>query len=84
MLTNERKSLGGLLVEAELITQDQLNEALTLQKSSGKKLGEVLLEMGAVSERKILEVLEFQLQVPLVDHLQNLAYKLGLFKHQDH
>ncbi len=67
MLTNERKSLGELLVEAQLITTDQLNDALTLQKSSGKKLGEVLLEMGVITERKILEVLEFQLQVPLVD-----------------
>jgi type IV pilus assembly protein PilB len=72
MLTNERKSLGELLIEAELITRDQLDEALTLQKSSGKKLGEVLLDMNAISERKILEILEFQLQVPLVD--------LGLFE----
>jgi type IV pilus assembly protein PilB len=67
MLTNERKSLGELLIEAGLITPEQLADALNQQKTSGRKLGAVLSEMGLVSERKILEVLEFQLQVPLVD-----------------
>jgi type IV pilus assembly protein PilB len=67
MLTNERKSLGELLIEAGLITGDQLAAALAAQRASGKKLGETLIEMNLVPERKILEVLEFQLQVPLVD-----------------
>ncbi|MDD2459189.1 MAG: type II secretion system protein GspE, partial [Eubacteriales bacterium] len=67
MLTNERKSLGELLIEAGLITADQLNDALAAQRASGKKLGEALIELGLVTERKILEVLEFQLQVPLVE-----------------
>ena len=67
MLTNERKSLGELLIEAGLITADQLNDALVSQRASGKKLGETLIELGLVTERKILEVLEFQLQVPLVE-----------------
>ena len=61
MLTNERKTLGELLIEAELVTPEQLQEALTLQKSSGKKLGEVLIETNTISEKKLLQVLEFQL-----------------------
>lgn len=36
MLTNERKSLGELLIEAGLITADQLNDALVSQRASGK------------------------------------------------
>ncbi|MDD2534434.1 MAG: type II secretion system ATPase GspE [Eubacteriales bacterium] len=67
MLTNERKSLGELLIEAELVTKDQLDDALLQQKLTGRKLGEILTESNLVSERKILEVLEFQLQVPLVE-----------------
>ena len=36
-------------------------------KSTGSKLGDTLIEMGAISERKLLEVLEFQLRIPLYD-----------------
>ncbi len=67
MLTNERKSLGELLIEADLITQDQLEAALASQKLSGRMLGEILVETNAVSEKKILQVLEFQLQIPFVE-----------------
>ena len=64
---SERKPLGDLLLDSELITQDVLSQALAAATTSGKRLGETLVEMGAVSERKLLEVLEFQLRIPLVD-----------------
>ncbi|CCJ33094.1 GspE/PulE family protein [Caloramator australicus] len=61
-----KKRLGEVLIEAGLITQEQLQKALTLQKSSGKKLGEILVEQGFISEDQIIEVLEFQLGIPHV------------------
>lgn len=61
-----KKRLGEVLIEAGLITQEQLQKALTLQKSSGKKLGEILVEQGVISEDQIIEVLEFQLGIPHV------------------
>lgn len=67
MLATERKTLGELLIEADLITADQLNDALNLQKQSGRKLGEILIDSNTLSEKKILQVLEFQLQIPLVE-----------------
>lgn len=64
---NKRKRLGDLLVDAGLITQEQLMEALKLQKTLDKKLGEVLIDKGFVTENQIIEVLEFQLGIPHMD-----------------
>ncbi|MCI4398702.1 MAG: Flp pilus assembly complex ATPase component TadA [Acidobacteria bacterium] len=48
MLANARGPLGEALVRAKAITSDQLLAALKAQKSSGRKLGEVLVELGYV------------------------------------
>ena len=63
----EKKKLGDLLVQADMITKDQLKEALQEQVKTGKKLGEILVEKGWVTEQNIIEVLEFQLGIPQVD-----------------
>jgi len=56
---NERKPLGDLLLDSELITPEILSEALAASRVSNKRLGETLVEMGAITEQKLLEVLEF-------------------------
>lgn len=62
-----RKRLGELLMEAQKITQDQLDQALAAQKRSGDRLGRVLIKQGAVTEPMLLEVLVQNLGIPLVD-----------------
>src|SRR6195256_5353773 len=62
--------LGELLTKASLITQDQLKEALKLQKESGSKLGETLIKLGFVAEEDITECLSQQFGVPSI----NLAH----------
>ncbi|OQP01378.1 type II secretion system protein GspE [Geobacillus sp. 44C] len=61
----ERKRLGDLLVEAGLITEEQLEEALR-EKAPGQKLGDALLQRGYITEQQLIEVLEFQLGIPHV------------------
>ncbi|AMX82735.1 type II secretion system protein GspE [Geobacillus subterraneus] len=61
----ERKRLGDLLVEAGLITEEQLAEALR-EKAPGQKLGDALLQRGYITEQQLIEVLEFQLGIPHV------------------
>ena len=63
-MLNNRKRLGDLLSEAGLITRDQLDKALTVQKKTGERLGKVLINLGYITENNIIEVLEFQLGVP--------------------
>ena len=58
-----RKRLGDLLVEAGLITPEQLNHTLQT-KSPDEKLGDALLREGFITEQQLIEVLEFQLGFP--------------------
>ena len=62
--------LGELLTKASLISQDQLKEALRVQKETGGKLGETLIKLGFVSEEDITECLSQQFGVPSI----NLAH----------
>ncbi len=51
------RRLAELLVEEQLITADQLKESLEAQKTSGDKLGTLLIEKGHISEEKLLQFL---------------------------
>ena len=66
MKTNARKRLGDLLIEANVIQVEQLDEAL-LNKSRDEKLGDYLIEQELITEQQLIEVLEFQLGIPHVN-----------------
>jgi type IV pilus assembly protein PilB len=59
--------LGELLVGAQLISHAQLAEALLQQSATGKRIGTLLVEEGAVNERDLARALSDQLQIPFVD-----------------
>jgi type IV pilus assembly protein PilB len=59
--------IGDLLMQYGIITEGQLREALTEQKTDGGKIGEVLISMGFVTQQNINEVLEYQLGIPYVN-----------------
>lgn len=52
--------LGQLLVAGEIITPEELREALRRQESSGERLGDILLSMGAVAPRQLERALRVQ------------------------
>ncbi len=54
----KRKLFGQILVEKNLVTEDQVNEALQLQKTSGKSLGNILVECGHITSGLIMEALD--------------------------
>ena len=62
-----RERMGRLLQEAHLVSEDQVQEALRLQRSKGSRLGSILVEMGAISEATLREFLSEQYAVPTVD-----------------
>ena len=59
--------LGELLLYSNKITKEQLNKVLRQQKTTGQKIGEILVNEGYVTDNEIMEVLEFQLGIPHVD-----------------
>lgn len=62
----KRQSIGSLLVEYGLITNDDLEEALALQGDTGRKLGEVLIDQGKITQQDIEWILSKQLDIPYI------------------
>ena len=52
-----------MLIELNYITENDLQEALKIQKETGNKIGEVLIERGFITEDDLLQALEIQLGI---------------------
>ncbi|MGZ6963617.1 MAG: GspE/PulE family protein [Acidimicrobiia bacterium] len=63
----ERKRLGEVLVDRQLLTEAQLDEALAAQAGSGKRLGEYLVDAGILDERDLASALADQFGLEVVD-----------------
>ena len=69
--------IGDLLVDAGEISPDQLDQALGQQKTAGKKVGRILIEMGAITEERLLKVLSKQLDLPFIS-LRQFPFNIEL------
>ena len=58
-----RKPIGQILLENTKLTEDQLEEVLLLQKTTEKKLGEILIEKNYLSVEEVLKALAVQLGI---------------------
>lgn len=52
--------VGNVFVKQEIISEEMLQRALTIQKRTGQKIGEILIGMGLIDEKIIPEVLKIQ------------------------
>ena len=59
--------LGELLVKAKLISQEQLEEAMVVQRREGGKLGSIVVRMGFCTDQDIVSFLGMQYGVPAAD-----------------
>ena len=59
--------LGDVLVNSGVITQKKLEQALGVQKGTGKRLGEVMVDSGFATEEQIAQALSEQLHYSLID-----------------
>ncbi len=59
--------LGDLLVDKQIISNEQLMQALSSQKQTGRKLGDTLIELNYLTERQLLHFLAEQLDLPFTD-----------------
>lgn len=67
MVTKQKVRIGNLLVQKGVITEEQLQQALIKQRSSGLRLGRTLINLGFVQEDEFLQFLSEQLGLPFVD-----------------
>lgn len=61
-----KAKLGEILVRAGVVDPDQLRAALGEQKRWGRRLGQTLINMGALSEKDLVRALASQLKLPVV------------------
>src|SRR5919106_6189612 len=66
-----RKKLGECLIQAGLITEDDLQTALTEHKRTGERLGAVLVRLNLATERQIAKALAYQLGFPYLNLAEN-------------
>ena len=56
--------LGEFLIKEGLITESQLEKAISIQRQEGGRLGEVLIKQGLLKENQLVETLGKQLKIP--------------------
>jgi type II secretory ATPase GspE/PulE/Tfp pilus assembly ATPase PilB-like protein len=61
------KRLGEMLIEQKLITAEQLENALELQRQQGGRLGEILIKQGLIKPEELASVLSVGLNIPIID-----------------
>jgi type IV pilus assembly protein PilB len=66
-----RKKIGECLIQAGLITEDDLNAALAEHKRTGERVGVVLVRMNLATEKQIAKALAFQLGFPYINLNEN-------------
>lgn len=74
------EKIGEMLLKSGLISEQQLQEALQLQKSNGGKLGFNLVKLGYVKEEDITSLLSEQYGVPAI-HLEHFDIDESVLKH---
>lgn len=61
------KRLGDMLVELNLLTEEQLQEALVIQKKEHERLGTTLVDHGYITEAQMVDALRMQLGIDYID-----------------
>jgi MSHA biogenesis protein MshE len=75
----EKLRLGDVLVQQRLISQEQLQQTLAQQQSTGKKVGRLLIESGIITEELLADGLARQLRIPFVN-LKTFPFKGDVVK----
>lgn len=75
----EKLRLGDVLVQQKLISAEQLQHMLGLQRQTGKKLGRLLIEAGSITEESLAAALARQLRIPFVN-LKTFPFKPDVIK----
>src|SRR4051812_29497945 len=66
----ERRRLGAILIEDGAITREQLDQALDLQKTVAKPVGELLISQGFINPTQLSSALARQLKIPYIPLLK--------------
>jgi len=77
-MSKPHKRLGDMLIEANVITPQDLSDAIQEQRRSGELLGATLVRLGILAETTLMKTLQEQLGLPLIDLNQESADEQAL------
>lgn len=63
----KKEKIGQILLNRNIISKQQLDEALNIQKGTGEKLGEILIKKGYISDETLMELVSFQRGFEVID-----------------
>jgi len=72
-MARRQKKLGEILISWKMLSDSQLEEALTYAREHGKRLGEALIELQLVSEEDVTKALATQQDMEYVDLDKNVV-----------
>jgi type IV pilus assembly protein PilB len=67
MVGSFKEKLIDILINGKLITRDQLDAAVEMQKKVGGSLGRILVWEGFISQKDLMVIMSRQLNMPLID-----------------
>ena len=71
--SSNNQSLGQVLIEANLITMEQLRQVQEMEKRGNKRLGSILIDNGLVNPASLAMALSLHLSLPLIDLKRHLV-----------
>jgi len=74
-----RKRIGEVFVKSGLLTNEQVEKALDIQKIVGEKLGAIVVKLGFLDEERLIKAFAEQENLPLVD-LEKIVIPINLVK----
>jgi len=78
IITTIDGGLGALLIQAGLITPEQLQNTLELQKQEGGEFGQILVEQGLITAQELASITGLQWNIPFIDVTQQKAHPEAL------
>ena len=66
-MVTARRDIGDLLIQAQVITPDQLNEARGVQKSAPGDLGQIMIDLGFANPKQVMQARASLLNVQFID-----------------
>src|SRR3989338_4355671 len=71
-MKKSKEKLGQILLKEGLITEEQLEKAVEIQKKEGTRFGETLINLGILTEKDIVITMAKQLSIPYASYAKGL------------
>jgi len=71
-MKKSREKLGQILLKEGLITEEQLEKAIDIQRKEGTRLGDTLINLGIITEKDIVIAMAKQLSIPYASYAKGL------------